>query len=62
MTVQAVMDPSDDYGYIGSCAQEIKTQIREPWVLSLKHMRRSANLAAHSLAQFVIFFLHLFVG
>ncbi|XP_075504352.1 uncharacterized protein LOC142541772 [Primulina tabacum] len=54
MAVQAIMDPSSDLGYIGSCAEEIKNLIKEPWILSLQHMRRSANVIAHSLAQFVI--------
>ncbi|XP_073271551.1 uncharacterized protein [Primulina huaijiensis] len=53
MAVKAVMDPSLDFGYIGSCAQEIKNMVVEQRVLSLKHMRRSTNLVAHTLTQFV---------
>ncbi|XP_075478778.1 uncharacterized protein LOC142519627 [Primulina tabacum] len=38
MAVQAVMDPSSDLGYIGSCAEEIKNLTKKPWILSLQHI------------------------
>ncbi|XP_073133915.1 uncharacterized protein [Henckelia pumila] len=54
LAVQAVTAPQSDLCYTGSCAQDIKTLISQLEIVSLFHVRRSANVVAHSLAKFSI--------
>ncbi|XP_073032978.1 uncharacterized protein [Primulina eburnea] len=53
-SVQAVTTPEENLSYSGSIVTEIKLLLNSWNSTSLFHVRRSANMVAHSIAAFVI--------
>ncbi|XP_073041762.1 uncharacterized protein [Primulina eburnea] len=57
LAVQAVTRPEENLSYVGSNASDIRTLLESQSNITLNHIRRSANVVAHSIAAFFYFFL-----
>lgn len=54
LAVQVVIHGDSDFGSDGALFLEVRNLISELGVLSIQHMKRSANEAAHCLARHVL--------
>ncbi|XP_073042013.1 uncharacterized protein [Primulina eburnea] len=54
LAVQAVTNPAEDLSYTGAIALDIKRLLLGQHLITLSHVRRSANVVAHKLASFAI--------
>ncbi|XP_075489675.1 uncharacterized protein LOC142528510 [Primulina tabacum] len=54
LAVQAITRPEDNLSYVGSLATDIRTFLDSQSNITLSHIRRSANVVAHSIAAFSI--------
>ncbi|XP_073153943.1 uncharacterized protein [Henckelia pumila] len=54
LAVQAVVNPKENYSYIGAIAKEVKKLLNYRHSIKLRNCRRSANIIAHKLAVFAI--------
>ncbi|XP_073042029.1 uncharacterized protein [Primulina eburnea] len=54
LAVQAVTNPEEDFSYTGAIAMDINRSLLGQQKISLRHVRRSANVVAHTLASFAI--------
>lgn len=55
LSVQAVTKPLDNQTYVGSCALDIQYFSSELDIVAIKHVKRTTNEVANSLAFFVVF-------
>ncbi|XP_073051687.1 uncharacterized protein [Primulina eburnea] len=54
LAVQAVTSPEEDLSYTGAIAHEVRTLLSDLRGIKVNHVRRSANVVAHSIACFAI--------
>lgn len=62
LAVQAVMKPSSDLNYVGLCALDILALSLDLEIKSIFHVKRTANIVAHFLANLLVYPLLLSIG